>query len=95
MGRTRRKDNNKGKHPVLFMDSIRKREVPMKSGGFMNRTEISVTLVPVSWKEGSAHSPPSGHLSALTSRGGSEVFLSAVNLGAWAFLIRKLLPTPF
>lgn len=67
----------------------------MKRGGFMNRTEISVTLVPVSWKEGSAHSLPPGHLSALTSRGGPEVFLSAVSLGAGVFRIRKLLPTPF
>lgn len=39
--------------------------------------------------------PCSGHLSALAHRKGSEVFLLAINLRAWVFLIRKLLPIPF
>lgn len=91
MSRTERKDNKKGKHPVLFSDSRRK--VPMEEW-LSQMSDIGITLTPVTQKGRVRLTAPwSRHPPRQQER--AEGLLLAVSLRAWAFLIRKLLPTPF
>lgn len=69
------------------------KEVPVEEW-LSQMSDIGIALTPITQKEGSGSQPPwSRHLPRQRER--AEALLLAVSLRAWAFLIRKLLPTPF